>query len=126
SRDRRVSTEAGAGLAAEALFSAVGLDKQVQRFLPKNALLRDMSFHLSTTYNEASGVVEPTAQLESKFLTDRLKLGMSQPVSGRGTRAQAEYQFNDRLSARAQWDNENQDYSFGNPGLDLKLRWEWE
>ena len=126
SRDRGVSSQAGAGLAAEALFSAVGLDRQLQRFLPKNALLRDLSFHLSTTYNEASGQVEPTAQLESKFLTDRLKLGMTQPVSGRGTRAQAEYKFNERLSARAQWDNENQDYSFGNPGLDLKLRWEWE
>ena len=126
SRDRLVSSQAGAGLAAEALISAVGLDKQVQRFLPKNALLRDLSFHLSTTYNEASGLVEPTAQLESKLFTDRLKLGMTQPVSGRGTRAQAEYQFSDRFSARAQWDNENQDYSFGNPGLDLKLRWEWE
>ena len=72
-------------------------------------------------------MVEPTAQLESKFLTERLKLEMTQPVlSGRGTRAQAVYRFHDRLSAQAQWDNEHSDYSFGNLGLLLKLKWEVE
>lgn len=127
SRDRDVASGAGAALAAEALFTASGLDKQVQRFLPKNALLRDLQFHLSTSYNEASGQVEPTAQLESKFLTDQLTLGVTQPVvSGRGTKAQAEYRFNRRFSARAQWDNESQDSSFGNPGLDLRWRFEAE
>ncbi len=126
SRDRAYSTQTSASLAAEALFQASGLDRQVQRFLPKNALLRDLSFHLSTTYNEITGQVEPTAQLESKLLTDQLKLGMTKPVLGRGTGARLEYQFNDKLSGRAQWDNEGQDYSFGNPGLDLKFRLEWE
>jgi translocation and assembly module TamB len=81
---------------------------------------------LSTTYNAASGIVEPTAQFESKFLTEQLKLGMTQPVLGRGTRAQAEFQFDNRLSAQAQWDNENGESSLGNLGLDLKFRWEWE
>ncbi len=124
SRDQASAAGTGAGLAAEALFAASGLDKQVQRFLPKNAVLRDLSFHLSTTYNDVTGLVEPTAQLESKFLTEQLKLQMTQPVSGRGTRAQAEYRFDNQLSAQAQWDNENSEYSFGNLGFGLKLRWE--
>lgn len=126
SKDRNNTAGTSAGLAAEALFNASGLDRQVQRFLPKNPVLRDLAFHIATTYNDATGQVEPTAQLESKFLTERLKLVMTQPVSGRGTRAQAEYQFTNRLSAQAQWDNEYSDLSFGNLGMDLKLRWEVE
>ena len=50
-------------------------------------------------------------QLESKFLTDQLKLGVFQPVSGKGTRAQAEYRFDDRISAQIQWDNVYNDVS---------------
>jgi translocation and assembly module TamB len=120
------TTGAGAGLAAEALYQASGLDRQVQRFLPKNDVLRDPAFRISTQYSEGTGLVEPTAQLESKFLVDQLKLSLSQPVSGRGTHAQAEYRFDNRLSAQAQWDNAYTDLPVGNLGIDLKLRWEVE
>ena len=65
-------------------------------------------------------------QLESKFLTDQLKLGLSQPVSGKGTRALAEYRFDDRVSAQIQWDNVYNDVPIGNLGVDLKLRWNVE
>jgi translocation and assembly module TamB len=120
------TTGAGAGLAAEALYQASGLDRQVQRFLPRNSVLRDPAFRISTQYSEGTGLVEPTAQLESKFLVDQLKLSLSQPVSGRGTHAQAEYRFDNRLSAQAQWDNAYSDLPIGNLGIDLKLRWEVE
>jgi translocation and assembly module TamB len=121
------TTGAGAGLAAEALYQASGLDRQVQRFLPRNSVLRDPAFRISTQYSEGTGLVEPTAQLESKFLVDQLKLSLSQPVSGRGTHAQAEYRFDNRLSAQAQWDNAYSDLPVvGNLGIDLKLRWEVE
>ncbi|MCE9667388.1 translocation/assembly module TamB [Myxococcus stipitatus] len=126
SSDRETAASAGAGLAAEAFFNASGLDRQVQRFLPSNPVLRDLSLQISTTYNDATRQAEPTAQLESKFLSEQLKIGMTQPVSGRGTRARAEYRFDDRLSAQAQWDNENTEASFGNLGLELKLSWEVE
>ncbi|QSQ13542.1 translocation/assembly module TamB domain-containing protein [Myxococcus landrumensis] len=126
SSDRETAASAGAGLAAEALFNVSGLDRQVQRFLPSNPVLRDLSLQISTTYNDATRQAEPTAQLESKFLSEQLKVGMTQPVSGRGTRARAEYRFDDRLSAQAQWDNENSEASFGNLGLELKLSWEVE
>ncbi|HET9157496.1 MAG TPA: translocation/assembly module TamB domain-containing protein, partial [Myxococcaceae bacterium] len=128
SRDRANSntTTAGAGIAAEALYQASGLDRQVQKFLPRNSVIRDLSFHVSTLYNDANGLVEPTVQLESKFLTDQLKLGLSQPVSGKGTRALAEYRFDDRVSAQIQWDNVYNDVPIGNLGVDLKLRWNVE
>ncbi len=126
SRDRNATTVTGAGLAAEALYQASGLDRQVQRFLPRNTVLRDLSFHISTLYNDANGLVEPTVQMESKFLTEQLKLGVSQPVSGKGTRAQAEYRFDDRVSAQIQWDNVYNAVPIGNLGVDLKLRWEVE
>jgi translocation and assembly module TamB len=124
SRDRGGEAGADLGAAAEALLSVTGLDRHIQQFLPKNRLLKDLSIHIESLYNPASGLVEPTGILESKFLVDDLKLRMMQPVYGRGTRAQAEWRFNDRISGSAQWDNENQDYSFGNPGLDLKFKWE--
>ncbi len=126
STDKDTAASASAGLAAEALFNVSGLDRQVKRFLPKNTVLRDLSFQISTTYNDATRQAEPTAQLESKILSDQLKIGMTQPVSGRGTRARAEYRFDNRLSAQAQWDNENNEASFGNLGLELKLSWEVE
>lgn len=126
STDKETAASASAGLAAEALFNVSGLDRQVKRFLPSNPVLRDLSFQISTTYNDATRQAEPTAQLESKILSDQLKIGMTQPVSGRGTRARAEYRFDNRLSAQAQWDNENSEASFGNLGLELKLSWEVE
>ncbi len=126
SRDRDTAATASAGLAAEALLNVSGLDRQLQRFLPSNPVLRDLSLRVATTYNDATRQAEPTANLESKFLSEQLKIGMTQPVSGRGTRARAEYRFDDRLSAQAQWDNENSEASFGNLGLELKLSWEVE
>jgi translocation and assembly module TamB len=126
STDKETAASASAGLAAEALFNVSGLDRQVKRFLPRNAILKDLSFQFATTYNDATRQAEPTAQLESKILSDQLKIGMTQPVSGRGTRARAEYRFDNRLSAQAQWDNENSEAAFGNLGLELKLSWEVE
>jgi len=129
SRDPSNTARASAGLAAEALFTASGLDRQVQRFLPKNPVLRDFTLHISTNYNDYSGVVEPNWQFESKFLTEQLKLRFTEPFSGRGRKAQAEYRFDNRISAQAQWDNENRYYGdlpagLGNLGLNLKLHWE--
>ncbi len=122
----RATAEAGAGLAAEALFQASGLEREVQQFLKKNVGLKDQAVHLSTTFNEATGQAEPSVSWESKVISDNLKVGVSQPVTGRGTKAQAEYKFNDKVSARAQWDNQSQDSSVGNPGVELKFRFEWE
>jgi translocation and assembly module TamB len=122
----RLAGQAGAGLAAEALLSATGLDRQVQKFLSKNVGLKDQQVRLTTTFNEATGTAEPSVTWESKVLVDNLKVGVTQPVTGRGTRAQAEYRINQNVSVRAQWDNQTQNSNLGNPGADLRFRFEWE
>jgi len=126
SRDKSNTAQASAGLAAEAFFTASGLDRQVQRFVPKNPVLRDFGVHVATAYNERIGVVEPNWQFEAKFLTEQLKLQFTEPFSGRGRKAQAEYFFDNRVSAQAQWDNDNSAVyaPVGNFGLNLKLHWE--
>lgn len=128
SRDQGTYTgTAGAGLVSDALMNIAGLDKQFRKFVPKNTIVRDFNFHISTQYSDVSGMVEPTAQLESKIFTDSFKLRLSQPViSGKGRRAQIEYRFNEHVSAQGQWDNEASDSSLGDLGVDLKLRWELE
>jgi translocation and assembly module TamB len=128
SRDRSdaLGTALVGAAAGEALFSASGLDRQVQRFLPRNPLLRDLSFHISSTYNEASGGVEPTAHFETRLVKLPLELAMTQPVvTTRGTRARLEYRFDQRLSGQLQWDDDRGE-NLPNFGLDLKLRWEVE
>jgi translocation and assembly module TamB len=123
----RLTERSGAGLAAEALLTASGLDQQVQRFLNQNMLgLKDQQVRLTTSFNEATGTAEPAVTWESKVLSDNLKVGVTQPVTGRGTKAQAEYRFNQRVSARAQWDNQNQNTTVGNPGVEVRFRFEWE
>ncbi len=122
----RIDGQAGAGLAAEALLSASGLDRQVQKFLTQNVGLKDQQIRLTTTFNEATGTAEPSVTWESKLAVDKLKIGVTQPVSSRGTRAQLEWRFNQGVSFRMQWDNQNQNTSIGNPGADLRFRFEWE
>ncbi|PZR11416.1 MAG: hypothetical protein DI536_17465 [Archangium gephyra] len=122
----RLNERAGAGLAAEALMTASGLDQQVQRFLQQNVGLKDQQVRLTTSFNEVTGTAEPAVTWESKVINDNLKVGVVQPVTGRGTKAQLEYRIDQRVSARAQWDNQNQNTSVGNPGIELRFRFEWE
>lgn len=113
------------------LLQATGLDREVNRFTSKNPILKDVRVQLSTNYSDTTGQVEPTAQLEAKLLLDRLNLRMRQPLTTtRGRQLQAEYLLNEggakrpSLSVQMQWDNEATSTSFGDLGVDLKLRWE--
>ncbi|BDG09016.1 translocation/assembly module TamB domain-containing protein [Anaeromyxobacter paludicola] len=116
--------------AAQALISASGLDAQVRRFLPRGRVLSDFGMRVTSAYSEATGQVEPRAELESRALEDRLWLRYQAPMSGgRGQRAQAEVRLGDHTSLQYQWDNETPDVVTeygGDHGLDLKLRWEWQ
>lgn len=122
----RFDGTSGAGLAAEALLSASGLDQQVQKFLSRNVGLKDQQVRFTTSFNEATGTAEPSVTWESKVASDNFKIGVTQPVTGRGTQAKAEYRFNQTVSARAQWDNQTQNTTVGNPGVNLRFRFEWE
>jgi translocation and assembly module TamB len=122
------AVQSAAYIVGEALFNAAGLDRQVQKFLPKNPVLRDLSFRLSTNYNDATSQLEPMMLLESKFVWEELKLEMMYPMrTSRGRKYQAEYRLHDRFSAQAQLE-EVQDASTENNlpnfGLEFKVRWE--
>ena len=124
--DMASSSSVGIGLIGETLLNLSGIDKQVKRFIPQNALFRDFNIQLSTQYSEVSGTVEPMAQLESKLFTDDLRLRFSQPVlSNKGRQAHLEYRVNEHLSTQMQWNDESSELSVGDIGLDLKLRWEF-
>ena len=129
----RRDTTAGGGVqgvaaaaAAQALFSASGLDEQVKRFVPRGTLLRDFSVRITSEWSELTGQVEPRAEFESWFLRDRLRLRYQAPLSGaRGQKAQAELRLGHHTAVQYQWDNDNPDVPTGDHGVDLKLRWEW-
>ncbi len=129
----RRDTGAGGGVqgvataaAAQALFSASGLDEQVKRFLPRNQAVRDLSVRITTEWSETTGQVEPRAEFESFLLRERLRLRYQAPLSGaRGQKAQAELKLGTHTAIQYQWDNDNPDVATGDHGVDLKLRWEW-
>lgn len=129
SRERdRLSGASGAGYAAGAIWSASGLDQVVQRFLVRDLGLEEQQVKLSTTtsFNEVTGNVEPAVVGEVKFLSENLKLGVTKPVTGRTFKAQLEYKVAPQFSVRALWDDQNQNTTIGNPGVDLRFRFEWE
>jgi translocation and assembly module TamB len=130
----RRDTGAGGGVqgvaaaaAAQALFSASGLDEQVKRFLPRGKVVQDLSVRITSEWSEVSGQVEPRAEFESWLLRDRLRLRYQAPLSGaRGQKAQAELRLGAHTAVQYQWDNDNPDrQTGGDHGVDLKLRWEW-
>jgi translocation and assembly module TamB len=112
--------------AAQALFSASGLDEQVKRFLPRGTVVQDLAVRITSEWSESTGQVEPRAEFESWLLRDRLRLRYQAPLSGaRGQKAQAELRLGSHTALQAQWDNDNPDVQTGDYGVDLKLRWEW-
>jgi translocation and assembly module TamB len=128
-RDAAAGTGVGGvatAAAAQALFSASGLDEQVKRFLPRSPMVRDLSVRITSEWSEASGQVEPRAEFESFLLQERLRLRYQAPLSGgRGQKAQAELRLGRHTAVQYQWDAENLDVPAGDHGVDLKLRWEW-
>ena len=125
SRDR-LDTQSSAGLAAGALFQASGLDRQVRRFLDQQIGLKDQALYFTTTFNEVTGALDPAVAWESRIFRNDLKLSLIQPVTGRGTQAKMEYFINQRTSARLKWDNQTPNTTFGNPGVEMRVRFEWE
>ena len=96
----------------------------------------EAAYYLGANRNKRSvtiDIAKPAGQALVRQMASRadvfnenFKVGVTQPVTGKGTKAQAEYRFNQRVSARAQWDNQNQNSTVGNPGVELRFRFEWE
>jgi translocation and assembly module TamB len=116
---------AATAAAAQALFSASGLDEQVRRFVPRSSVVRDLAVRVTSDWSDVTGQVEPRAEIESYLLDNRLRLRYQAPLSGgRGQRAQAEVKLGKNAAIQYQWDDDNPDVSTDH-GVDLKLRWEW-
>lgn len=128
-RDAAAGTGVGGvatAAAAQALFSASGLDDQVKRFLPRGGFMRNPSMRITSAYSEVTGQVEPRAEFESWLLRDRLRLRVQAPLGGgRGRNVMAELRLGTHTALQYQWENDNPDVATGDHGVDLKLRWEW-
>jgi translocation and assembly module TamB len=113
--------------AAQALFTASGLDDQVRRIVPRSKVVRDFTVRITSAYSEGAGQVVPRAEFETKVLDERLRLRYQAPLtSARGQSAEAEMRLGARTSVQYRWDTDNPDFSSGGDhGIDLKLRWEW-
>ncbi len=126
---------AATAAAAQALFSAAGLDEQVKRFLPRGGPVKDFTLRITSAYSESSSRVVPKAEFETK-VTEWLRMRYQAPIAeanqGRGQQAQLELRlrqgrgrtFSWGASAQVQWDNDSPVVS-DDIGADLRLRLEW-
>lgn len=110
-------------LALEALASVTGIDREVRRALP---VIDD--FRLSSAYSVRTGRTEPQVSI-GKRIADRVRLSATTGLSeSREFRAVLEAQLDDTTSIQAGYDNYNvtSASSFGNVGVDLRWRLEFQ
>jgi translocation and assembly module TamB len=110
-------------LALEALASVTGIDREVRRAVP---VIDD--FRLSSAYSVRSGRTEPQVSI-GKRIADRVRLSATTGLSeSREFRAVLEAQLDDTTSIQAGYDNYNltSASSFGNVGIDLRWRLEFQ
>jgi translocation and assembly module TamB len=115
--------DVGGTAALEALASVTGVDREVRRALP----VID-EFRLSSAYSVRTGRTEPLVSI-GKRIADRVRLSATTALSeAREFRAQVEAQLSDTTSVQAGYDNYNltSASSFGNVGVDLRFRLEFE
>ncbi|MHB1846162.1 MAG: translocation/assembly module TamB domain-containing protein, partial [Deltaproteobacteria bacterium] len=115
-----------AGYLGDVLWNISGLHDQVKKIIPHNRVIKDFSFNVGSAFLEATGQVEPVAQIESRVFSDSLRLRAQLPLSEySGKRAEAEWQLSDHMSLQGEWNNDYSDYNIGDLGLDLRMRWEF-
>jgi translocation and assembly module TamB len=109
--------------ALEALTAVTGVDREVSRFIP---LVDDV--RLTTGYSARTGRSEPRISIGSR-ITERVRISATTGLSeSREFRAAAEWQLDDQTRLQASYDNYNVvgANSFGNLGLDVVFRLEFE
>lgn len=113
----------GGTVALEALATVTGVDREVRRALP---VIDD--FRLTSAYSVRTGRTEPQVSI-GKRIADRVRLSATTGLSeSREFRAQVEAQLSETTSVQAGYDNYNltSASSFGNVGVDLRFRLEFE
>lgn len=112
-------------IAPEILTQFTGVDKEVERILPKNV---DVNF--TTGFSEVQNTVVPKLQLKWEPF-ERLRIRGSTNVLSLTEENQLEFQLllKDHLSLSGVWEQRGnlslQGLSVGDIGLDLKRRWEF-
>jgi translocation and assembly module TamB len=113
----------GSTLALEALAAVTGIDREVRRAVP---VIDD--FSISSRYSPRSNRTEPQVTI-GKRITDRVRVTASTGVSDSSeVRASVEWRLSDQTSVQAVYDNYNTTTasSFGNVGVDVRWRLEFE
>jgi autotransporter translocation and assembly factor TamB len=121
------ANDAGLAIGVEALNKVTGFSEEVRRFIPKNAILRDVNIDFASDFSVATNRLEPMARFSSHLITDRLDLKVLEGLTTRRYRGVLGYQLSDSFSTRLQLDNEHiytgVDTDFG---VDLHFKWEGE
>jgi translocation and assembly module TamB len=121
--DQLQASSIGASIALNYLGAASGADRAVKKALP---IIDD--FRFGSAYSTATGKPEPQLTV-GKRLTNDLRASVTAGLSeDRELRSNIEWRLNNRLSVQGSYDNINDVSSstFGNLGLDLRWRLEFE
>ncbi len=109
--------------ALEALASVTGIDREIRRAVP---VIDD--FNIISVYSPVTNRTEPHASVGVR-ISDRVRLNASTSIASedREFRSGVEWQLSSASSIQAAYDNVNtQNSSFGNLGLDIQWRLEFE
>lgn len=121
---QNVQADALSGAALEALSAVTGVDDELTNAL---GVVDDIS--LTTAYHPVTNRPEPQVTI-SKRLTDRIRLRASTGLASetRDVRAAAQWRLGEQTSLELQYDNIDRESasSFGNIGIDIRWRLEFE
>jgi translocation and assembly module TamB len=120
------AADSGLAIGIEALNKATGFSEEVNRFIPKNPILRDLNIDFASDFSVTTNRLEPMARFKSHLLSDRLDMKMMEGLTTRRYRGVISYQLSDALSTSFQMDNEHAGSSGTGTdfGVDLHLQWE--
>jgi autotransporter translocation and assembly factor TamB len=119
-------TGALSGVALDAAYNATGIPAQMKRLLPKNDVLRDPRFDVSTGYNPLTQNTEPLGVFQSRVFRDDLTLKGQTSLLGHSGANKAELgiRLRKNVNASVQWNDDPSAPSSGDFGGDIKLHWE--
>ncbi|MFW6086516.1 MAG: translocation/assembly module TamB domain-containing protein, partial [Myxococcota bacterium] len=122
--ERLQAGELAGGTALEALSTVTGVDREVKE---RVKVIDD--FRITSAYSMRTSRTEPQVSV-GKRITDRVRLSASTGLSteSRQFRSGLQWQVGEQTSVEASYDNvnANQSSSFGNVGVDVRWRLEFE
>lgn len=122
------AADSGLAIGIEALNKATGFSEEVNRFIPKNPIIRDLNIDFASDFSSTTNRLEPMARFKSHLLSDKLDMRMMEGLTTRRYRGMISYQLSDALSTSFQMDNEHSGSNGTGTGtdfgIDLHLHWE--